>query len=333
MSTKIQKTYNDIQKAVADSRSVLIFSHSAPDGDSIGSQLAFQNYILDCGKDVVIINDGAFPGLYKNLPDIEVIRDINNYSIKEVEKKPDLIVVLDCSNLERLAKAQELIIDNIPIINIDHHPDNSEFGNINIVNSSSSSTSEILTEYFLGIDHTIDRKTASLLYTGILTDTGRFRFESTSRRTMELVGVLIERGANPRKICDDIYYSIPPSILKMTGKMLEDAEFYENGKICLMELNKENIKKHNASFGDFDGLAEYTLHTENALVGALLKELEDKNIKVSLRSKGNINVSKVAHIYGGGGHRNASGFVMKSSQKESRKKLLDNLKGLVDASV
>jgi len=330
MNKKIQKTYSDIQKAVADSNSVLIFSHSAPDGDSVGSQLAFRNYLLSQNKDVVVINEGTIPSLYKNLPDVDSVSDIENYSSKN---HFDLVVVLDCSNLARLGKAAKLIEDNVKIINIDHHPDNTSFGLINLVNEVSSSTSEILTEYFLRIDHPIDKKTATQLYTGIITDTGRFRYESTGRRTMELGGILIDYGAEPRKICDDIFYSVPPSILKMTGKMLEGSKFYEDGKICLMELSQDIIKKYNASFSDFDGLAEFTLHSENAIVGALLKELDDKTVKVSLRSKSDINVSEVAHLYGGGGHKNASGFVMKSSSETDRNELLDNLRGLINASV
>lgn len=330
MSIKTEKIYSDIQKAVADSKSVLIVSHSSPDGDSVGSQLAFRNYILEQGKDAVVINDSAAPGLYKKLPNIDAVRDINHYS---ADKQFDLVIVLDCSNLERIGKVKELIGDDIPIINIDHHPDNSGFGIISLVNESASSTAELLTEFFKGINHPIDKKTATLLYAAIMTDTGRFRYESTGRRTMELIGILIENGADPRKICDDIYYSVPPSILKMTGSILEGAEFYENGKICFMELSQEIIKKYEASFSDCDGLAEFTMHAENVKVGALLKELDDKNIKVSLRSKNNFNVSKVAHFFGGGGHRNASGFVMKPSLEANRQKLLDSLKGLVNASV
>lgn len=327
---KKEKTYNDIQKAVAGSKSVLIVSHSAPDGDSVGSQLAFRKYILELGKDVEVINDGSIPGIYKKLPDIDVIVDVDSHT---AGKEFDLVVVLDCSNLERLGRVGALIEDNVPIINIDHHPDNTGFGKYVLTDETSSSTAELLTEYFLKIKYELNKSTASLLYAAILTDTGRFRFESTGRRTMELVGILIDKGADPRKICDDIYFSVPQSVLRMTGNMLEGARFYENGKICLMEISQEIIKKYDASFGDFDGLAEYTLHTENVKVGALLKELDGKNIKVSLRSKSDINVSKVANLFGGGGHRNASGFVMSSSPESGRKQLLDNLKGLVNESI
>ncbi|MCP4631990.1 MAG: bifunctional oligoribonuclease/PAP phosphatase NrnA [candidate division Zixibacteria bacterium] len=330
MSTKIQKTYNDIQKAVADSKSVLIFSHSAPDGDSIGSQLAFRNYILNQGKSVEIINDGPVPNMYKKLPDTEAVMDLVKTSALN---RFDLLVVLDCSNLERIGKVKELIKYSIPIINIDHHPDNNGFGTINLVSATSSSTAEILTEYFVGINHIIDKKTATQLYAAIITDTGRFRYESTSRRTMELVGILIESGAKPRDICDNIYYSLSPSKLRITGKMLETAMFFEDGKICMMEVSQDNIKKYNATLNDFNGLAEFTLHAEGTVVGALLEEHENNNVKVSLRSKSDINVSEVAHAFGGGGHFNASGCIIKSSLKTSRDRLLDNLKGLVNASV
>lgn len=330
MNIKTQKIYSDIQKAVADSRSVLIVSHSAPDGDSVGSQLAFRNYVLELGKDVEVINEGQVPGIYRNLPDVGTIGNIDHFS---TEIRFDLVVMLDCSIPERVGTVKKLINDNVPIINIDHHPDNTGFGTVNLINEASSSTAELLTEYFLAINFTIDKNCASLLYTGILTDTGRFRFESTGRRTMELVGALIECGADPRRICDDIYYSVSPSVFKMTGKMLEGAEFYENGKICLLEISQKSIKKYNASFSDLDGLADFALHAENVMIGALLKELDNKKVKVSLRSKNAINVSKVAHYFGGGGHRNASGFVMNSLMDKDRQKLLDNLKGLLNASV
>lgn len=330
MSVKIQKRYSDIQKAVADSQSVLIVSHSAPDGDAVGSQLAFRNYLLENGKKVEVVNEGLVPNIYKKLPDADAVLDINQFSTRN---QFDLVVALDCSNLERIGKVKELVQDNIPLINIDHHPDNTEFGTINLVTPTSSSTAEILTEYFIEITHLIDKKTASQLYAAIITDTGRFRYESTSRRTMELVGILIENGARPRDICDDIYYSISPSKLRITGKMLETAEFFEDGKICLMEISQDNIKKYKATLNDFNGLAEYTLHAEGTIVGALLEEHEDNNVKVSLRSKSDINVSKVAHSFGGGGHFNASGCIIKSSLQTSRTKLLDNLKGLVNASV
>ena len=330
MSKKTETTYSDIQKAVADSKSVLILSHSSPDGDSIASQLGFRNYLLEQGHDVEVVNEGTIPKIYDKLPGIEQIRDIDDFT---TNKQFDLAVVLDCSNLERVGKAIDIIKDAVPIINIDHHPDNTAFGAINLVDKVSSSTSEILTEYFLNINHRINKSTATLLYAGILTDTGRFRYESTSRRTMELVGVLIESGAEPRNICDDIYYSISPSKLKITGKMFESAEFYEDGKICLMELSQENIKLCKASMSDFNGLADFTLHTKGALVGALLEEIDDKTVKVSLRSKNDFNVSKVAHIFGGGGHFNASGYIMKSSLATNRNMLLDNLKGLINATV
>lgn len=322
--------YSDILKIIGDAETILICSHSSPDGDSVGSQLATHNYISGLGKKVVIVNQGSIPYKYQFLPGVENIQNSDDW---KCNLKFDLAVILDCSDTDRIRNVRELIGRDTKIINIDHHSDNSRFGDLALINDKASSVAEMMTELFIGMEITINSDMAMQLFAGIMTDTGQFRFDSTGRRTMEIAGYLIEKGANPRVICDNVYYSAPPDMLKMKGKMIGDARFYEKDKICLMEISRNVMHEYGFSIDDLDGLAEYTMHARGVMVGALLKEVDERETRISLRSRSLIDVSMLAHKFGGGGHPNASGFVFNMPLETSRHKLLENLRGLINAAV
>jgi len=318
--------YDRIIDCLNRAGNVLIVSHLDPDGDSIGSQLALRRYLLDIGKNVNVASDGTIPGKYRFLPDIERIRTPHAF---ESEGKPDLAVVLECPELGRAGRAADLIGDDTPIINIDHHPDNVGFGDIILIDKGAAAVGEILTEIFVEKEIPIDRDTATLLYTAILTDTGRFRFSSTTNRTMTLAGILIDRGADPGDIVDKVYYSFSETTLKLIGRAFSAMELHENGRICLVPLNRELLSGNGLEPADTEGMAEYTLYGADVMVGALLKEMDDHTVKVSLRSRDGINVSRLAHRYGGGGHTNAAGFTTHDSLAAISSRLLADLKEIV----
>jgi len=324
-----------IRKQIIDrihkARRILIVSHRDPDGDALGSVLAMHNFLSDTGKESLPVINGKLPYKYRLLPGIDKI--ISADQIADSAGKFDLALVVDSSDLERIGPAAGLIDDTTEIINIDHHPDNAGFGRINLVDSSASSVGEIIAELFMEIDYPVSPDTASLLYAAIMTDTGRFRFQSTGRRSMELAGWLIGRGVNPRAICDKIYYSVPPAVLRLTGELLIGMEFFENDRICLMGLPKDKYDRIGAGLNDTEGLAEYSLFGQNVVVGGLLKDMGKDGIKVSLRSRDSINVSSLAHKYGGGGHANAAGFISHHSLDDTRRMLLEDLKELVNDEV
>jgi len=324
------KYFSMIKDSIQKAESILITSHTAPDGDSLGSQLTMYKFIKSLGKKAVIINQENIPDMYQFLPNISLIQDVKKCQDGD---RFDLVVIPDCSDIGRIGEVSAYINDKTDIINIDHHPDNTNFGDINLVNSTASSVGEILAEMFIEAGLEIDKETAELLYTAILTDTGQFRFEATGRRTMEIAGHLIEAGANPRYITDRVYYSQPLSIFRLTGELVSKAEFYENDRICLIILHQEALERFGVTVNDLEGLAENTMHGRNVIVGALLKEFEDSQVKVSLRSRNGINVSEVAHKFGGGGHFNASGFTIRASIETAREKLLSELRGLVNDAV
>ncbi len=330
MSAATSKIFDDILARIKAAKNILIAAHRDPDGDSLGSQLALKKFVQSLNKPVTVFGDGAIPYKYEFLPGLKEIHQITPESAPE---SYDLAIILDCSVLSRIGAIEKLIIKGTSIIDIDHHPDNSEYGDINLILPGASSVAEILMEFFLYCKWNIDKDTATLLYTAILTDTGRFRFDSTTRRTMELAGMLLEKGISPREVADGVYHSIPPDILRMIGTVLSKTEFYENDRICIMGLDKNSMRVYHTSMGDMEGLAEYTLYGRNTLVGGLLKEQEDNTTKVSLRSRRSIDVSRLARKYGGGGHINASGCMFELPYGQTKDKLIAELKELVNGTV
>ncbi len=325
----MRKIHKKMQALFNEARSILITSHIDPDGDSLGSMLAMYNYLISLGKKAVIVNEGNIPQKYRHLPGIEKVCVIRDSAKKE---HYDLAVVLECSTLERTGYVRNIIDDNLCLINIDHHPDNTGYGRIAYINEKAAAVAEMLTEFFNDIEFEIDPDTATALYAAILTDTGRFRYSSTTKKTMEIAGHLIEKGAEPRAICDNIYYSLSENVIKVTGMLLSNMELHENGRICLMSLTRAMLDGKNGNI-DTEGMAEYTLYSRDAMVGGFLREIEAGATKVSLRSRNNIDVSELAHKFGGGGHVNASGFIINQPIKAARLRLLEELRKVVNGAV
>jgi phosphoesterase RecJ-like protein len=321
--------YKEISAAIKAADSILIASHEDPDGDSLGSMLSLRRIILRSKKKATAVKQGIIPYKYKSLPDIEKILDVDEHP----GIKYDLAFILECPQIERAGKVKNFIDSNTFLINIDHHPDNRLFGRINYIDDTASSVGEMLYEYFVAEKLEIDKETAAALYAAILTDTGRFRFDSTSPRTMQIAGELISRGVNPRQITDKIYFGLPPSILKATGRALSSIDFYENGRICILQLDKQILKEAGATVGEMEGLADYALYAQGVVVGGLLKEIEDSYTKVSLRSRDGVDVSRLAHKYGGGGHKNAAGYGVEMPLEEARRRLIEDLKELIHDAV
>ncbi len=330
MNPDFPKICQEILATVSRAENILVSSHEDPDGDSIGSQLAFARFAKSFGSKVTLINQGKIPGKYLFLPGIAGILNVDDYS-GPVDF--DLAVIFECPTRERLGKVSDFLRKEVPVINIDHHPDNSLFGKISLVNSRASSVGEMLVEFFDVTGQAIDKEMAINLYAAILTDTGRFRYNSTTRRTMEIAGLLIEKGADPREICDRIYYAMPPSLIRLTASALANINFYEQGKICLMQVDRKMLEQSHSDYSDLDGLADYTLYGNDVLVGGLIKEIEKGRTKVSLRSRGRVDVSRIAHKYGGGGHHNAAGFAVNMPIESVSEVLLEDLRKMVNGKL
>ncbi len=326
--TNAAAPYEAIMAILNDSHKILVASHLDPDGDAIGTQLAFAAFLEHLGKEVYTVRDNDIPFKYRFLKGANDIPRVDAYRGNELF---DAAVILECPNLSRIGRAASLLNGGIRVINIDHHRDNDLFGEVNWINSQASSVGEMTYELFRLAGFRISPPVAEQLYTAIMTDTGRFRYRSTSPRAMEIAGELIGAGADPQKICDEVYYNLQPSTMKLIGKVLNSIEFHHNGKICLLTLTKEMLSVTGADESESDGLVDYTLFNAGVRAGALLKEIDPNRTKISFRSKDGINVASIAARFGGGGHFNASGCTFEMSINEAREELLKILVKEIDS--
>ncbi|MCK4573547.1 MAG: bifunctional oligoribonuclease/PAP phosphatase NrnA [candidate division Zixibacteria bacterium] len=320
----LQAEINDLLKK---SVRVLVVSHIDPDGDAIGSQLAFASYLRWLGKDVVSLRDSALPDKYRFLQGSESIVAIDDFVIAG---NIDTAIVLECPNLDRAGRVGSLIGEDTTIINIDHHADNDKFGRVNWIDPGASSVGEMIYDLIAVPGYQIDTATAEQIYTAILTDTGRFRFSSTSPKAFQIASELVAAGADPQKICDSVYYNMRPSAMRLIGKVLNSIEFHRDGAICLLKLTRDMLQSSGAEESDSDGLVDFALFSKGVRVGALLKEAGPETTRVSFRSRDGINVAELAARFGGGGHVKASGCTLKGGLQDSRKVIIKMLEEAVD---
>lgn len=295
----------------------LISSHINIDGDGIGSEISLYISLKKLNKKVEIINQDKLPTLFKFLPYSKKIKVFN-----EKEKYPDfeVAIVVDCGNLDRAGKIKK-IIEKVPfVINIDHHITNSEFGNINWINSSFSSCGEMV--YFICEKLTkIEKKQAICLYTSIIYDTCCF-VHHLSRYTMDIVKNLINKKINPEKIAQKIFFEKSIKSVNLFKLSLDTLKFNKNKKVCFMKVKKEFFKRTKTKEEDTEGFVEYLISIKGVEIGVLFKEKEN-GVKVSLRSKGNIDVESLAKKFGGGGHREAAGCFFKNKNIEEVEKIIE----------
>lgn len=298
---------------------MLIVTHTDPDGDALGTQLAFGAYLKEAGIEAQPVRDDKVPGKYLFLAGVE---DVPRFDQLDSVDMFDTVLLLECPTIERGGRVKDLLNNDVKIINIDHHQDNGGFGAVNWVDVHKSSVGEMAFEYFAHVGYDISPRVAEYLFTAILTDTGRFRYSNTSPRTMEIAGQLIKAGANPQRICDHVYYNRAPSTTKLIGRVLNGIEFYEKDAICLLTMTRQMLVDTGAEQSETEGLVDHALFSKDVKVGALLREIDQGHTKVSLRSKESINVAELAARHGGGGHVNAAGCVIELSLPDAKAEVL-----------
>ncbi len=316
------RPFKEIGLVIESATNLLVVSHIDPDGDALGTQLAFATYLKNIGKTVTLVREDTISEKYVFLPGIDQIQHVD-----EIKGRLDVdtMIALECPKLARAGDIINSLSDDITIINIDHHQDNENFGQVNWIDKESSSVGEMVYELFESFRYQIDEETAVQLFTAILTDTGRFRYESTSGRTLEIAGKLIEAGANPRDICDKVFYDLQPATIKLIGNVLSNAEFIDDGKTCLLSLPLEILESTECGEAEAEGIAEYSLYGKGVTLGVTFKERNRGVTRISLRSRGNPNVAKLAAVFGGGGHICAAGCSIDKPLSEAKKEFLKKL--------
>ncbi len=310
---------------------VLISGHIGPDGDSLGSQLGLYRFLHKQGIDCRVINQGMIPEKYLFMPDIEVVIDIDDF--KEHQLSFSCAVTMECSNLDRIGKVADLVKANCKVVNIDHHKDNSSFGDINLLDFEASAAGEMVYDLIVSSGDAISAEIATNLYVAILTDTGRFHYSSTTAKCLRIASELVEAGANPELITENIYYTKKPEQLRLAGLLLSGMEYMLDNRLCLMTLTPEIFSATGTNSSDTEGMINYTMQAGVVEVGVLFSEISDKMTKVSFRSRQKIDVGALANRFGGGGHHSASGCVIESGLEEARKLILDQVRQRLNGSV
>lgn len=319
----------DVQKILRLIKNVdrfLLTSHQDPDGDSIGSLIGLNKFLKSLGKNVVVYNHGRMPSRYSFLdPEAEI-----RFSKLPLPFTPEAVVVLECPNIERTGFVRDYITPGMTLVNIDHHPNNTLFGDINIVDSSSCAVGEIIYNIIKAGGYKVTPEIAGPLYAAIASDTGRFKFPNTDSKCFLAASELVNAGANPKEISDKIFSSYLPETMKLLGHILENLELHDDGKICVLKLAMDDLKKYNVNAEDTEGIIDYSLVISGVKIGILFKEHDSQTVKVSLRSQNDIDICSYARRKGGGGHPNAAGFTVKKRFNETIESVMAEVSGYLD---
>jgi phosphoesterase RecJ-like protein len=320
MATKISPKLLNLIK---ENRNFLIVSHINPEGDAIGSCVALSLGLQKIGKSVYILNRDPVPEIVKFLP------HSGRVSQKVPSQKFDVVFIIDCVNMERTGfnnlRAEHVVI-------IDHHIPQS--GNvestastpasINFIDPEASAAGELVYKLLYSLKIPIDRDIAVNLYTAIFTDTGGFRYSNTHPETLNIAARLIESGADPWQVTIEIYESSSYNRLKLLAQSLATLE--KKDRIAWITITREMFKKTQTSAEDTENFVDYPRTIYGIEVSVLFREDKKNSYKISFRSKGNVNVEKIAKTFGGGGHANAAGCKVYGTLPEVKKKILNVVK-------
>ena len=314
---------NTFLQILQNGHHVRIISHRNPDGDAIGSMIAFA-HICEYYKlsyDLILI-DPIPENLLFFVEDINFSYFDSSSDNDEIQnEQTDIIAFLDCGQINRAGTICDYILPHQKIINIDHHMSNPLFGDFNCV-LDISSTCELLYNIMKTLDIPLTQKIALALYIGILTDTGLFQFDKVTTQTHQIIAYLMEFGIDHFKIYQNIYQTHPISWIPLLKKGIENLELFDDDSIAIMTFSHSDISMDKEGFDDTHVLFPIMLSTKSIRVCAILKEKEDNMISASLRSKDNTNVADIAQIFGGGGHIRAAGCRSSQYSLQEFKKII-----------
>lgn len=300
----------NLEEILRDAETIAVAGHIRPDGDCIGSCLGVYQYIRanHPGKECVVYLDHV-PERFRFLPGADKVRHPG-----KKKKVYDLFLALDCADRERLDEAEHYFTEAKHKICMDHHISNTGFADEDYIFPNASSACEIV---FEAMDpEKITKEVAECLYSGIVTDTGVFQYSCTSARTMEIGGILMEKGINYPWIVDHVFFRKNYTQKRMLGRTLEKSRLYLDGRLIASYITQADMNELGAIGADLDGIVSELRSTDGVETAVFLHEEKDGAIKVSLRSAEYIDVAKIAATYGGGGHARAAGATVKMTPEE-----------------
>ncbi len=285
--------------AVRAGRRFVVASHQRPDGDAIGSAMAMALALRAMGKDAAVVFDAAPPAFLQPFPGVNGIQLTTS-----VTEPYDAALIMECSELSRTGVAG---LDRSPVFNIDHHPGNTGYGVINWIDESAAACGEMVCTVIDALGVPLTRDIATHLYLAVLTDTGSFHFSHLTPWTYEVARRAVEAGADPQWIARTHYDSSSLARVRMFGAVLNDMVIQNEGKVALLAITRKAMSDLGGTSDDLEGLINFPLTVKEIQAVAFFKEAGDHDWRVSMRSKGEVNVGAIAKHFGGGGHKNAAG--------------------------
>lgn len=321
MNNLIFKNMDRAIKIIKDNDNIFIASHINPDGDNIGSILALGLALKKVNKNVIVLKSDIIPSDYEFLPGVNMIQDYTQ------DLGPiDVFISLDSSDEDRLGD-NKLLLDNAKhIINIDHHISSTMFGDINIVDSKAAATGELVYDFIKKMEIDLDIYIATNLYTAISTDTGKFSYESVTSNTHRIVAELIDTGIDFNNININLYENMSMERTNLFINAISTLNTYENNSIATVKVTQEMLRESGAKMEDTEGIVGFIRKISSVEVACLLKELEEEDIKISLRSKKNVDVASICEYFNGGGHVRAAGCSIYSNIYEAEKIIVNKIK-------
>ncbi|MCK4894456.1 MAG: bifunctional oligoribonuclease/PAP phosphatase NrnA [Calditrichia bacterium] len=323
MRAKIRKILNFIE----NTDNLLITCHQNADGDALASVLATA-YLLEYWEKSyqIIIHDDSIDHKYHFLWGIEKIKSYD----PDIEAKIETAIVLDVPNIERIGKPAVLLPGKNNCIKIDHHPIEEEFADLSIADPAASSTSQIIFDIIEESSIPLSPDLAQIIFTGIMYDTGRFSFSNTRKRDFEIAAILSEYDVKPSLIANQLFFNNSFESMKILGYALKYLQVFLGGNLSIIFLPYKVMKGNTQA--EVEELANYSVAIRGVEVGLFIREIEPEFYKVSLRSKGRVNVNTIAKLFGGGGHDHAAGARYKGSFEELKNKMIREVGKLLNHS-
>lgn len=317
-----RRQLEEVRKFIEDGDDFLIVSHVNPDGDAVSSTLAVGWLLHKLGKKFVMMNEGPIPQKFDYLWSAGSILDASQH---EDERRYNLVIAVDCADYKRIGNVSERFAENVRIANIDHHPTNDHYGEVQLIRADAAATTEILYDLLEEFGIAWTEEIATCIYTGLLTDTGGFRYANTTANVMQIASTLLGYGVKANDLADHLLERVTKAHISLLKRVLQGLAFNEEQTISWMTVHLADMEETGAANEDLEGLVQYPRNIEGIEVGILFKEVREDVYKVSLRSTGRADVSRIAQLFGGGGHVRAAGCTVEG-------KLEDIIRSIVAAT-
>ncbi|MEK4058932.1 MULTISPECIES: DHH family phosphoesterase [Paenibacillus] len=321
-----EQSLQQTRKFLLEHDDYLVVSHVQPDGDAVSSTLAV-GWLLSClGKKYTMLNEGPIP---KRMEYLWHADEIVNLGEGDLPRKYSNVICVDCADFQRVGLTQRFFAQDALIANIDHHPTNNGYGFVTLIKPDAAATAEILFDLLKTFEVEWDIDIATAIYTGLLTDTGGFRYTNTSPKVMAAVSELLALGVNGPELAETLLEEMTLAQVKVLNRALNTLQLTPQGDVAWVYVTPQDMLECNAANEDLEGIVNYPRNIRGVEVGMLFKVIDETAVKVSLRSAGKVDVAALAQVFGGGGHTRAAGARVEGTLEQAIPRVLEEVRRLL----